>query len=351
MDDDPGDRPSDEMRGRVPGSRAKLWVLLGADRWAVTGVLLAGIFGVLVVFGRLDPAPLRGAVAASDPIETLFQGLLTAIVTAVTLVVTINQLVLSQELGSLGDQRDRMRGAMSFREDTEGVVDEPVSPAEPSAFLLALIDAARSRAERLADAVARCGDAQLRRQIEEFADGVVDNAESVGDQLERAEFGTFEVVLAALNFNYSRKIYRARRFRTERGDALSADADEALAELVTVLELFAPAREHVKTLYFQWELINLSRAMLYAAVPALVVAVSTILYLDDVGTVTGITLGVDNLVWVVSAAVAVVLVPFLVLLSYVLRIATVAKRTLAIGPLILRSTDGTDGTDGTDRGQ
>jgi hypothetical protein len=40
--------------------------------------------------------------------------------------------------------------------------------------------------------------------------------------------------------------------------------------------------------------------------------------------------------WVVSAAFTVTLIPFLLFTAYILRIAPVAKRTLAIGPLILR---------------
>jgi hypothetical protein len=75
---------------------------------------------------------------------------------------------------------------------------------------------------------------------------------------------------------------------------------------------------------------------MYTALPALVVATGMILYVDDPNTVTGTTLGVDNVVWLVSAAVAVALVPFVLLLSYLLRIATVAKRTLAIGPFVLQ---------------
>ncbi len=41
-----------------------------------------------------------------DPVETLFQALITGTITAVTLVLTLNQLVLSQELGAVGDLRD-----------------------------------------------------------------------------------------------------------------------------------------------------------------------------------------------------------------------------------------------------
>jgi hypothetical protein len=49
--------------------------------------------------------------------------------------------------------------------------------------------------------------------------------------------------------------------------------------------------------------------------------------------------GVRPLVVVVSAGVAVSLLPFAFLLSYILRIVTVTKRTLSIGPFILRETD------------
>ena len=45
-----------------------------------------------------------------------------------------------------------------------------------------------------------------------------------------------------------------------------------------------------------------------------------------------------TLVAIVSAAITIALAPFLVLLSYVLRIASVTKRTLAIGPFTIRDT-------------
>nr|MCH7662101.1 hypothetical protein [Euryarchaeota archaeon] len=99
-----------------------------------------------------------------------------------------------------------------------------------------------------------------------------------------------------------------------------------------------PAREHFKTLYFQWELINLSRAILYAAVPALVVVAGMLMYVD-VDAVSGATMGVDNLVLLTSGAFTISLIPFVILLTYILRIATVAQRTLAMGPFILRESE------------
>mgnify|MGYP006882759195 FL=1 len=146
------------------------------------------------------------------------------------------------------------------------------------------------------------------------------------------------MVAAALNYNYSWKLYAARRIRAENADRLTEAAHRAFDDLVDALELFGPAREQFKTLYFQWALVDLSRTMLYASVPALLTAVAGIVYLDP-ALFPATAFGVRPLVVVVSAGVAVSLLPFAFLFAYILRIVTVAKRTLSIGPFILRETD------------
>jgi hypothetical protein len=335
------DQPDDTMGGRTSGSRLRLWLLLEADRWIVASLPLAVVFGSLVVLGTLDPVPLGQAIEASDPVETLFQALVAAIITGVTLVVTITQLVLSQELGAVGDQRERMDGAMAFRKHVEGLLESSISPPEPSAFLRAIVLLTRDRAEALDNAVAASPDGALRQRTRDYVENLSSHAKQVSDRIENTQFGTFELLSAALDFNYSWKLYAARRLRNEHATDLTEAADTAFDEVIEALEAFGTAREHIKTLYFQWALIDLSRSILYASIPALVVAIGAILFLDDPGTVTGATAGVDNVLWVVSAATTVALVPFMILLAYVLRIVTVAQRTLAIGPFILRETDRT----------
>jgi len=338
-DEEGGETPSDTLRERAGSNRVKLWILLDADRYLVAGIPLCLLFVVLLVLGAVDPAPLRAAANSKDPIETLFQALTTAIITGVTLVVSLNQLVLSQELGPLGDQRERMAGTVQFRNDVAETLDVPAAPPEPSAFLRSLVDGVGNRARQLDDLVGACDDEEVRDRVSEFADSLATNADGVTAALEGEQFGTFDVLSAALNFNYSWKIYEARRIENEYEAALSEEALDALDALVEALRFFGPAREHIKTLYFQWELVNLSRGILLSAVPALVVSIAGVLYLDNPGTITGAFLGIDALVWVVVAAAAVSLVPFMLLFAYVLRIATVAKRTLSIGPFILRPTD------------
>jgi hypothetical protein len=58
------------------------------------------------------------------------------------------------------------------------------------------------------------------------------------------------VVAAALDYSCSRKIHEARRLR-EGDTPLPGEASRALDDLLEVLQLYGPAREHVKTLYFQ----------------------------------------------------------------------------------------------------
>jgi hypothetical protein len=331
--------PDDTMGGRAGGSRLSLWLLLGADRWTVAGLLSAGLWLAVVAAGVAHPTPTHELLARGDPVETLYQALLAATVTGVTLVLTLSQLVLSQELGAVGDQRERMKEASRFRADVADAVGTSVSPAEPSAFLRALVRATRERAETARAAVDDGAlDEEVTALLDPYLDSVVGNADAVTERLTGADFGTFAVVRAALDYNYSWKLYAGRRILAEHGDDLPEEARGALSDLVAVLELFGPAREHFKTLYFQWELSNLSRAILVVALPALAVSLGSLVFFEP-RQLVGATLGVDHALLVLATTATLSLVPFTVLLSYVLRIVTVTKRTLSIGAFILRQTD------------
>jgi len=323
------------MRERAGESHLKIWLLLGANRLHVTAVLTLVVFVGFVAAVTLLPKPLTPQLQTGDTIETMFSTMLSAIITGTTLVVTIGQLVLSQENGPLGDQRDRMENSMDFRDFTEELIGSP-SPADPSTFLREIVGVAQQRAEDLRELVSENDADGLQEDVDEFTDSLVGNSETVRDQLEGASFGTFDVLFAALNYNYGWKIFQVERIANEYEDDLSEDELALLDELKTALSLFGPAREHVKTLYFEWALVSLSQMILYAAVPALVIA-GIMLTVVDAGTFPGQTLGVANMTLAIGLAFTITLVPFLLFTAYVLRIVTVAKRTLAIEPLILRN--------------
>lgn len=318
---------------RAEESRLKLWLLLSVNRWILTGALAACVFGSLVVLGEFGPSSIRTLIEA-DVANSVFQSMTVAVMSVVSFALIIGQLTVTQANAPLDDFRERMEGTMTFRQDIEELTDVVVSPAAPSIFLTTLIGTARNRADELEDAIADNSDQQLREQVHAYVDDLVENTERISSQLQRAQFGTFEAHKAMLDYKYSRHIYAARRIRSIYPDSLSAEAKDTLDELVTVLMFFGAAREHFQTTYFQWELVDLSRGLVYTGVPAVTIA-AYMAFLFDASAVPDTTLAVSTPLLVVSAAFSATIVPFLLLLTYIVRILTAAKRTLAIGPFIL----------------
>jgi hypothetical protein len=326
-------RAYNRLRNRTDVNKYLFWVLLSANRWAVAGALASAVFASFVLFGTFKPVFLREAMQTSDMVETVFSGLVGAIITSTTLVVSINQLVLSQEIGSLGTQRSRMDTTMDFYQNTDELFGT-VTPATPAVFLQRLIDTCVDRAEELRAVTEGNADDDLRARVNTYVEDLKDNAETASDDLDDADFGSFTVVSPALDFNYAQKMYDIRRLGEQHEDALDDAQRTAFREMLEAVTMFGPVREYIKVLYIQWALVKLSRAILYASVPALVVAGGMVVFVDPT-TFPGMLLGLDTMLWVVSAAFTVAVTPFLVFTAYVLRLATLAKQTLTVGPLIL----------------
>lgn len=303
-------------------------------------MLIIVLFVTLVALTAASPAPIN-ILQTNSSVNFVFSSLISGVITAVTLILGINQLVIAQELGPLGKQRDRMEGAMDFRREVEDIAGLAVSPTEPATFFRAIVEASQRQANTVRDTISDNTDGNAREDMEEYIDEITDNASAVSDQLKGAQFGTFQMLSSALDYDYSRKIHTGRRIQNEYRSSLSDAVLNSLDELLEILELLGPAREHFKTFYFQWELINLSHAILYAAIPALITSFTMVLFFDP-RFISGTILGMNTALLVVCATVTIGTIPFIVLLAYVLRIATVAKRTLAVGPFTLREANGSE---------
>ncbi|WP_211330702.1 hypothetical protein [Halalkalicoccus subterraneus] len=272
-----------------------------------------------------------------DTIETLFQTLIGVLITGMTLVVSINQLVLSEEFGSLGRQRERMDKSMTFRKDSEREF-QWTGPPEPNRFLSTLINTSVDRTKAIQEAVKGNADQLLRDRVEQLADRITTSADEVTDELEDAPFGEFTIMRAALSYNYSWKIYLVRRLYWEHRESLSEDEQGAIDDLVDILELFGPAEEFFKAHYLQWELVNLSRRILYSGVPALIITIYAALYLKP-EVVSGTVFDVPVLVWLINGGVTFALIPFFIFTAYVFRTASIAKESGAIGPFVLHESE------------
>ncbi|WP_336343780.1 hypothetical protein [Halalkalicoccus ordinarius] len=334
-------QPADTMRERTGESAVKMWFLITANRWIVTGVLSLAMFGIFVLLNVAGPSNVQ-RILGPQSVGNVFGSVIIAVVTGVSLILAIAQLVLSEQMGPLGEKRDEMRNQIEFRDNVEKRIDDDVSPAAPSAFLRTLIGAVSSQARTLRAVVEDNGtDAPA---LVDYADSLIDHGETVGEELENTTFGSFEVIMPVLNYNYSWKIVAGRRLQAEYAESITEEAADALEGLIGSLRFFAPAREYFKMLYFQWEINNIARGVLYASIPSLAIAAYMILAFDP-NQVTGYTLTLHDRYLFVGLVYTVALLPFTVVLAYILRIVTVTKRTLAIGPFILRETQRESGFD------
>lgn len=326
-------RTEETLRERADVNEYWFWLLVGANRWAVAGGLAVLIFLAFMLAGVLKPVSLQTTMQSRDIVEALFSGLVGAIITGTTLVVTINQLVLSQEIGSLGFQRSRMDTALDFRQRTDELLGT-TTPVEPAAYLGALIETNEQRARRLREIFSAAEAQQRNDRVETYVDDLLKDAGHARDHLEGADFGTFSVLSPVLDYEYDQKINDLRWLAEQYEPDLTTEERTAFRDLLESLTMYGVLREYTKDLYIQWALVKLSRAILYAAVIALTVAGGVVVFVDPT-TFPGTFLGIETMLWVVSAAFALGTLPFLLFMSYILRLATIVKQTLSVGPVTL----------------
>lgn len=329
--------PADTMRERADAGRFRMWFLLTGNRLVVATLFLVVGWAILVGLAIVGPSSMRKLVT-TELAGGLFGSVLIAIVTTVTLVLTVSQLILSEEIRPLGEERSEMDAELSFKENVEDLIDAPVSPPGPASFMRQLIEAVQTNAQRLQTAVEESPSDEGSDQIRAYTERITQHCDAVEGRLQDREFGGFNVLEPILDFNYAWKLFAARDLQNTYAEAHGDAVDDAFTDLVDALRLFGPAREFFKSLYFQWEIIDVSRTVLYSSIPPLAI-VSYMNLAFDPSAVPGQWLGLSGAFIFTSLAFGVALSPFAVLLAYLLRVLTVVRRTLAVGPFILRDTE------------
>ncbi|WP_255169438.1 hypothetical protein [Natrononativus amylolyticus] len=305
------------------------WALLDGTRLVVAGLLTGFVFVLFLALGA------AGLIPTEDfgPLRTMVGAVLGGTLPFITVVLAINQLILSAEFGTTGTFRNRLEETREFRSTVERDVDIDLSPADPAQFLRTLVLAARERAIALRTAADETAtDEAFRERVDHYVADVVAEMDAGADELETARFGTFDVTSVILDLDDPLHLQRARRLRVEH--EIDDEVATAIADLETVLDDIHVARQYFKTVHIQQELANLSRLLLYVGFLALVVGGSLLL----ADTRLGEFITSDALSLLLVALIAsVVVLPFTVLFAYVLRIATVARRTAAdFGPFLLQ---------------
>ena len=316
-------------------NRVKQWFLLKGRRPVVTAVLLLAIFVLLVGLAVIRPLNMRDLLTKTNTVQTLFSALLSGAILLVSIVVSINSIVLSQEITDIESQQERISASMDFRRHIEEFIETDVIPARPAEFLRVVLHTLLHQAQSLADIAADSTNDEFREQVETFRDKVSEDVDQARTTLGDARFGTFKVLLVGLNYDYSGQLYAARTFKHKYADTLTDEEQEAIDDLTETLTFFATGREYFKSLYYKRELAELSSRLLYVSLPVIVFTSYVLLALDANLIPEMTILGVPPLLLFVTLAYVIALAPYVVLTAYVIRAATIALRTLAAGPFIL----------------
>lgn len=145
--------------------------------------------------------------------------------------------------------------------------------------------------------------------------------------------GSFDIALFAPAYDPTAYIEEARLLQESDAD-LPEETNEKIDDVVDALQHFATAREYFKTIYYKREFSYLSRDLLYTGLPS-ILFISYVLLAVNAESFAGSVVGVSNLVLFLEFAYSVALLPFMVLMAYILRAAVIAERTTASGGFIL----------------
>ncbi|NEU55774.1 hypothetical protein [Halorussus sp. MSC15.2] len=337
--------PGDRSTPSSLGERVAHWFLLRGKRAHVTLVLLVAVLVVLLLLSVVRPVDVYALLNDTNTVQTLFNTLLSGMILLVSVVVSINSIVLSEEITDIEHQRERIDASIRYRGQIEQFIEGDVSPARPAEFLRAILKIIDQQSSTLADIAARSDDEEFRREAKTFSDNITDEAERAGETLTDAQFGTFRVLLAGLNYDYSWQLHVARRFQRKYGEGLDDDEQAAIEDIVETLKVFATGREYFKSLYYKREFAHLSSRLLYVSLPAIIVTSYVLLALDTNLFPQVSLFALSPLMIFVSVAYTIALVPYLMLTAYVLRAMAVTLRTLASGPFILESGGGFENFD------
>ena len=304
---------------------AKKWFLIDGSRLLVAGLFVLAAF--VVTFGLVSADLITFEPASA--VKSLFaSGIVSGVFSLITITLTVNQLILSRVFGTVDGLTDRIDGSLEFRHAVEDVAGVPSSPNQPDEFLVLIGEAITERADAFADELGK-PDGETRGEIDEYlADirtyaGRIEGVEGTDD--------TLEIVSTLLGPAYARNLTATDRLLRKYDGDLPDPAWDELEAILELVKSVAVARQFFKTIAIQQNLARLSRLLAYLGVPVLL---GTFFVTTIYTTVPTTTVAQPLLPAVVSLGVAVVFVPLAILLSYILRTASIARYTVSVGPFV-----------------
>ncbi|WP_348607895.1 hypothetical protein [Halobaculum rarum] len=314
---------------RTTGFALTRWVLLEADRLAVTGALLTVVFVTFMGISTFWTFEMQTLLTDTSTVQTILNTFLSGMILLVSIVVSINSIVLSHDMTSVQNQENRVQGALNFRRELGELTETGENPSDPTSFLKVMSRTISDRAEALTGDLDGIEE-DLVEDLDEYSESVTTAAERLGS-LDETSGAEFAVLWKGLGFDYGQHIEQSRTIITSRGVS-----PEHFEELIDAFELFAIGKEYFKTLYYTREVSKLSQTLLVVALPAILFNASTIIAINGEVLPEGWILGIPPLQTFVAIAFTVSIAPYLVLTAYMLRLSTVARLTASGGIFSLK---------------
>ncbi|MDG5776608.1 hypothetical protein VB773_22455 [Haloarculaceae archaeon H-GB2-1] len=316
---------SSVSRSDGAGDRAAHWLLLSGNRMLVAGgivALVVGLFGIAYRFGLV-------AIGSNSLAGTMFaSGVASGTLTLLTVALSINQLILSRVFDSPNTLRDKLEGTKTLRSTVVEHSSRRPAPNDPSTFL-SLIGTALERHAAELDTALGDGGGLRADEVDAYVDGIREYGHAIDAHVDSGD-DIIDVLDVILGTEYAENMTATDEFRVAHGDRLSPMANAELDAIEELLDAIAITRQFFKTLALQQDFGRLSRTIAYSGLAAFCATVfMSLLYLSN-----GVTIPVPVLPAVFAASLAVIVTPLAVFIAYILRAATVGRRSVSVGPFV-----------------
>lgn len=293
------------------------WFLLDGSRRIVAGILLLGAGSVFALC-----IEAFGPISASQPVFYALSGLIAGNLALISIVIAIDQLVLSRELVTPGERLQTIEDVSAFRDQVAETTGVDVLPITAPEFLDVVLTSTLEEAGRIDTDAARLDDRD-RRRLEELVDEIVATVEGVDTVVIAEDVRPFEALVGALDVDHGVHLQAIDRLRN--GSSLPSSIDHRLSVLYDHLVLIDVSRQYFRTLYIQRELPRISRMLFYVGGPAEMALVGVLFVF--------MTTPVNPEALALLAAIAG-FAPLSVLISYVVRISIIAELTATVIPFV-----------------
>lgn len=300
------------------------FVLLNGDRLLISAVMLAAVFGALWFltesgYFAVGPSSIAGSLFAS--------GLTSGVLTVVTLILSINQLILSRVFGSPEELSSKLQGTREFRGEIERLADLPSTPNDPAAFLAVVGETLENRASDLKGSIAGVAG------VDESVDGILGDVAAYGASLDgklEAQTPITDVLVVILGTEYATNMTAVHHANNVADEHLDDGQRERFDALEDLLGSIAISRQFFKTLALQRDFARLSRITAVTGLAAFFATISLSLVYQS----SAVTIDPVHMPLVATVGLTIIATPVVVVIAYVLRAATVARHTVSVGPFV-----------------